>query len=333
MAAEYKLYWRRVNNSMARLNYKHLHYFWVVAREGSIAQAAQLLHVTPQTISGQLGQFEKSLGTKLFTRSGRHLLLTEAGRTAMEYAEDIFLLGAELEDQLSSRSSGRPLCFRVGVADVVPKLIAHRLLAPALQLAEPVRIICREGKLDNLLADIALHRLDMLLTDRPINPGGSVRAFNHLLGECGTAFFATPGLAQRYRDNFPYSLKDAPLLLPTHETAIRGGLTQWFDELQLHPSITGEFDDSALMKAFGQAGVGIFTAPMAIGDEVTRQYKVETVGQTNSVREQFYAISTERKLKHPAVIAIRDTARQKIFRRAGTLAEPEMLWINGRAES
>lgn len=298
---------------MARLNYKHLHYFWVVAREGSIARASQLLHLTPQTISGQLSQFEKSLGTKLFTRSGRNLVLTESGRTALEYAEDIFLLGAELEDRLSNRPAGRPLRFSVGITDVIPKLIAHRLLEPALQLPEPVNIICREGKLDNLLADIAIHKLDMLLTDRPISPGSSVRAFNHQLGECGTTFFATPELARNYRDNFPDSLKEAPILLPTHETAIRNSLNQWFDELQIHPDIRGEFDDSALMKAFGQAGEGIFIAPTVIEKEVTRQYKVEAIGQTESVREQFYAISAERKLKHPAVVTIRDTARQQLF--------------------
>ncbi len=299
---------------MAGLNYKHLRYFWVVAKEGSIAQASQVLHLTPQTISGQLSQFEKSLGTKLFTRSGRNLVLTESGRTALEYAEDIFLLGAELEDQLSSRPAGRPLRFSVGITDVVPKLIAHRLLEPAQQLPEPVHIICREGKLDNLLADIAIHKLDMLLTDRPISPGSNVRAFNHLLGECGTTFFAAPKLAGHYRDNFPISLKDAPVLLPMRETAIRNSLNQWFDELQLHPIVTGEFDDSALMKAFGQAGVGVFTAPTVIENEVIRQYKVEIIGKTESIREQFYAISAERKLKHPAVVAIRDTARQQVFR-------------------
>ena len=299
---------------MAKLNYKHLRYFWVVAKEGSIAQASQILHLTPQTISGQLSQFEKSLGTKLFTRSGRNLVLTEAGRTALEYAEDIFLLGAELEDQLSSRPAGRPLRFSVGITDVIPKLIAHRLLEPALQLPEPVHIICREGKLDDLLADIAVHKLDMLLTDRLINPASNVRAFNHLLGECGTTFFATPELASHYRNNFPSSLKNAPILLPTRETAIRHTLDQWFDELQFHPTVIGEFDDSALMKAFGQAGVGVFTAPTAIENEVIRQYKVKIIGQTETVREQFYAISAERKLKHPAVVAIRDTARQQIFR-------------------
>ncbi len=299
---------------MARLNYKHLHYFWTVAKQGSIARAAELLHLTPQTISGQLKQFEKSLGSQLFARSGRKLVLTEVGRTVMEYAEDIFLLGAELEDLLGSRPAGRPLRFLVGITDVIPKLIAHRLLEPALQLTEPVHIICREGKLENLLADIAVHKLDMLLTDRPISPASNVRAFNHLLGECGTTFFAAPPLARNCETNFPYSLRDMPLLLPTHETAIRSSLTQWFDELQLRPNLIGEFDDSALMKAFGQAGVGVFTAPTVIENEVTRQYKVEIVGRSENVREQFYAISAERKLKHPAVIAIRDTARQQVFR-------------------
>ncbi len=299
---------------MRRLNYKHLRYFWTVAKHGSIARAAELLHLTPQTISGQLKQFEKSLGSPLFTRSGRKLILTETGRTVMEYAEDIFLLGAELEDLLGSRPAGRPLRFLVGITDVIPKLIAHRLLEPALQLAEPVHIICREGKLESLLADIAIHKLDMLLTDRPISPTSNVRAFNHLLGECGTTFFAAPSLAHGYRKNFPGSLMDAPLLLPTRETAIRSSLTQWFDELQIRPNPVGEFDDSALMKAFGQAGVGLFSAPTVIETEVIRQYKVEIVGRAENVREQFYAISAERKLKHPAVIAIRDTARQQIFR-------------------
>lgn len=299
---------------MSRLNYKHLHYFWVVAREGSITRASEILHVTPQTISGQLSLLEASMGAELFTKSGRNLVLTEAGRLAYGYAEEIFLLGGELEDVLTNQAeAGYPMGFHVGIADVVPKLIACRLLEPALGLPEQVRIVCHEDKLENLLADLAIHKLDMVLADSPMPPSMNVRAFNHLLGECGVTFFGVGSLAERLRAGFPHSLDQAPMLLPATGTTVRGSLAQWFDALAVRPQITGEFVDSALMKSFGQAGIGVFGAPTVIEQEIVRQYQVEIIGRTDEVKEQFFAISAERKIKHPAVVAVRDTAHQKVF--------------------
>jgi LysR family transcriptional activator of nhaA len=299
---------------MSRLNYKHLHYFWIVAREGSITRASEILHVTPQTISGQLSLLEASMGAELFTKSGRNLVLTEAGRLAYGYAEEIFLLGGELEDVLTNQAAaGYPMGFHVGIADVVPKLIACRLLEPALGLPEQVRIVCHEDKLENLLADLAIHKLDMVLADSPMPPSMNVRAFNHLLGECGVTFFGVGALAGRLGADFPHSLDQAPMLLPATGTTVRSGLAQWFDALGVRPQITGEFVDSALMKSFGQAGIGVFSAPTVIEQEIVRQYQVEIIGRTEEVKEQFFAISAERKIKHPAVVVVRDTAHQKVF--------------------
>jgi LysR family transcriptional activator of nhaA len=292
------------------INYKHLHYFMVVAREGSIARASERLHLTPQTISGQISLLEKSLGDVLFTRAGRNLKLTETGRLVLSYADEIFSLGGELEEVVRNLPDGRPLVFRVGVADVVPKSIAYRLLAPALQLPEPVRIVCRENNIDSLLADLAIHRIDLVIADGPMPPGVSVRGFNHPLGECGITFFAVPRLALKLSKDFPQCLRGAPLLLPGEMTVVQSRLLKWFDSHHIHPRIIGEFDDSALMKTFGQAGAGIFIAPTAIAAEVEKQYGVVAVGATDEVREQFYAISVERKIYHPAVAAITETARE-----------------------
>ena len=295
------------------INYKHLHYFWVVAKEGGIARASERLHLTPQTISGQLSLLEKNLGESLFNRVGRNLELTEIGRLTLSYADEIFTLGGELEEVIRNLPSGRPLVFKVGVADVVPKSIAYRLLAPAMQLTDPVRIVCRENNLDSLLAELALHKIDLVIADSPIPQGINVRGFNHQLGECGISFFATPELAPTLIKDFPHSLKNAPLLLPGEMTMAHSRLLQWFDKLHIHPRIVGEFDDSALMKAFGQAGTGIFIAPTPIAAEVEKQYGVVTIGQTDEVREQFYAISVERRITHPAVAAITETAREWLF--------------------
>jgi LysR family transcriptional activator of nhaA len=298
---------------MEWLNYHHLLYFWVVSREGSIARACTQLLLTQPTISSQIRALEKSLGEKLFTRVGRRLVLTETGQVVYRYADEIFSLGRELCDVLRGRPTGRPLKLVVGVTDVLPKLIASRLLEPALHLAEPVQIICREGKADALLAELAVHRLDLVLSDAPVGPTARVRVFNHLLGECGLSFFATASLAAKYRRRFPQSLEGAPVLLPTEDTSLRHALEQWFDALGLRPRLHGEFEDSALLKAFGQAGHGLFPAPTAIEREVLRQYSVRVVGRAETVKMQFFAISVERKLKHPAVKAIADTARGKLF--------------------
>jgi len=292
------------------INYKHLHYFWMVAKEGGIARASERLHLTPQTISGQLSLLEEKLGEALFARVGRNLELTETGRLVLSYADEIFSLGGELEEMVRNLPDGRPLVFKVGVADVVPKSIAYRLLAPALQLPEPVRIICRENTIDALLAELAVHRLDLVIADGPMPTGVNVRGFNHSLGDCGVSFFATSQLLNKLDKNFPDNLNGAPLLMPGGTTVVQGRLLKWFDKLHIHPRIVGEFDDSALMKTFGRAGTGVFIAPTPIAAEVEKQYGVVAIGQTDEVRDHFYAISVERKISHPAVAAITETAKE-----------------------
>jgi len=291
------------------INYRHLHYFWVVAREGSIARASERLHLTPQTISGQISALEDKLGEALFVRVGRKLQLTETGHQVLDYADRIFALGAELEAMVRGLPAVRPRLFRVGVVDLVPKSIACRLLAPALQMTEPVRIQCREGGIETLLAELAVHRVDLVIADGPIPSGLDVRGFNHLLGECGVSFFASPPLARRLNGGFPALLDGAPLLLPGENSSMRRRLLRWLDENDLHPRIVGEFDDSALMKAFGGGGAGVFVAPTPIASEVEKQYGVRAVGHLDSLRERFYAISVERRISHPAVAAITQAAR------------------------
>lgn len=298
---------------MEWLNYHHLLYFWVVAREGSIARACEELYLTQPTISAQLRALERSLGEQLFTRVGRNLVLTEVGRVVFRYADEIFSLGRELTDTLKGRSRGRPVRFLVGVVDVLQKLIAYRLLEPALRLADPIHIVCREDKADRLLADLAVHELDLVLTDAPIGPTIKVRAFNHLLGECGVTIFGTAELAAAYRRDFPRSLNGAPLLLPADNAMSRRSLEQWFAAEDIHPLNAGEFEDSALLNEFGQSGAGLFPGPSAIEPEIQGRYGVQAVGRLESVRERFYAISVERKLKHPAVVAISEAARQRLF--------------------
>jgi LysR family transcriptional activator of nhaA len=300
-------------NDMDWLNYHHLYYFWVVAREGSIARASEQLHLAHPTISKQLRQLETALDDKLFERAGRKLVLTEFGQAVFRYAEEIFSVGRELQDAVQGRSTSRPLRFEVGITDVVSKLVVYRLLKPAFRLGKAVHVVCREGDHDELLGELAVHRLDIILSDTPVSPTAGVRAFNHLLGECGSSFFAAAELAARCRRRFPRSLEGAPLLLPTERTAVRRDLDQWLYTEDLRPQIVGEFQDTALMKVFGQDGVGLFTAPTVIEKEVCRQYKVRVVGRIDAVRERFYAISVERRLKHPAVVAICGIARDKIF--------------------
>jgi LysR family transcriptional activator of nhaA len=292
------------------INYKHLHYFWVVAKQGGIARAGERLHLTPQTISGQISLLEDSIGEALFSKAGRNLELTETGRLVLSYADEIFSLGGELEEALRNLPPDRPMIFKVGIADVVPKTIAYRLLAPALSMSDPVRIICRENNLASLLAELALHRVDMVIADGPIPPGINVRGFNHVLGECGISFLAVPHLAKPLRKNFPHSLNRAPLLIPSETNLVQPKLLDWLDSLRIYPRIVGEFDDSALMKVFGQAGAGIFIIPTPIATEVAKQYGARIIGSTEDVREQYYAISVERRISHPAVSAITETARE-----------------------
>jgi len=292
------------------INYKHLHYFWVVARQGGITRASERLHITPQTISGQISLLEDSIGEALFSKAGRNLELTETGRLALGFADEIFSLGGELEEALRNHPPDRQITFKVGIADVVPKTIAYRLLAPALSLPDPVRIICRENNLASLLAELALHRVDMVIADGPIPPGINVRGFSHELGECGISFLAVQHLARTLRKNFPHSLSGAPLLIPSETNLVQAKLLDWLDSLRIYPRIVGEFDDSALMKVFGQAGTGIFITPTPIATEVAKQYGLRIIGSTEEVREQYYAISVERRISHPAVSAITETARE-----------------------
>lgn len=295
------------------VNYKHLHYFWVVAREGGVARASERLNLTPQTISGQLSLLESHLDVTLFNRVGRNLELSETGRLVLSYADEIFSLGGELEEMIHKLPEQRPQLFRVGVVDVLPKSIAHCILAPALQMPEQVRMICREASIDTLLAELAVHRLDLVLADRPIPSTVSTRAFSHKLGECPVSFFASENIKEQLVGEFPACLENAPLLLPSSGTQLRSGIDQWLNKYRIRPRIISEFDDSALMKAFGQEGAGIFIAPAVIKDEVERQYQVSSIGQIDEVKEKFYAISVERKVSHPIVSQVMEIARESLF--------------------
>lgn len=298
---------------MEWLNYHHLLYFWTVAREGSVARAAEQLRLAQPTVSGQIRALEEALDQKLFVRSGRRLVLTEIGRVVYRYADEIFSLGRELMDTLKDRPTGRPLRLNVGVADAVSKLIAYRLLAPALSLDQAVHVICREDKPDRLIADLSTHGLDVVLLDAPIPAGVRVRAYTHLLGESGLTFYGSKESAPKLRRTFPRSLHGQPMLLPTDGTAVRRALDQWLDGQGIRPLVVGEFDDSALMQVFGGAGAGIFAAPSVIDAEVRREHGVAAIGHTDVVRERFYAITVERRIKHPAVVAISESAKKELF--------------------
>jgi len=296
-----------------RLNYHHLLYFWMVAREGTVARASTLLRLTQPTLSAQIHALEDALGEKLFERVGRGLRVTEMGRVVFRYADEIFALGRELSDSVKGKPTGRPLRLRVGVADALPKLVAYRLIEPALALPQPVRLLAHEQSTEKLLVALALHELDVVLTDQLATPGVSVRVFTHLLGECGVTLFASPKLAARYRRRFPRALDGAPFLLPGETSTLRRALEQWFEKQKIRPRVVGEFDDSTLIKVFGQAGSGLFAAPSIIEASVRSQYGVSIVGRLDKVRERFYAISAERRLKHPGVIAITESARRELF--------------------
>jgi LysR family transcriptional activator of nhaA len=299
---------------MEWLNYHHLLYFWTVVREDGVSRAAEKLHLAQPTVSAQVRQLEDMVGDKLFERQGRRLALTDTGRLVYRYADEIFGIGRELLETLKGRPpGGRPLPLHVGVANAVPKLIAHRLLQPALSGEQAIHLTCREDNTETLLAELATHALDVVITDAPPPPHVRVKVYCHLLGDSDTSFFAAGTLATKLRRHFPRSLNDVPILLPTHHTAMRRALDQWFEAEDLHPRVVAEFDDSALMTAFGQAGHAAFPAPAAIGDEVVRQYRVRTVGRAAAVRERYYAISAERRLKHPGVLALTATAREDLF--------------------
>jgi LysR family transcriptional activator of nhaA len=295
------------------INYHHLLYFWLVAREGGLVPAGKLLRLSHPTLSAQIHALEDQLGEKLFTKVGRRLSLTEVGRVVFRYADEIFTLGREMVDTVKGRSTGQPLRLDVGVVDAVTKVVVRRLLQPALALPEPVRLVCYEDSYEKLLADLALHSLDIVIADSPVPSGSTVRAFNHLLGETGVSFFGARSLSGVAKRRFPKSLDAAPLLLPLENSTLRRALDQWFDRNGIKPRVVAEFEDSALLYVFGADGVGIFTAPTVVEREVCEQYGVSVLGRASDVKERFYAVSVERRLKNPAVVAISDAARQELF--------------------
>ncbi|MGI9472117.1 MAG: transcriptional activator NhaR [Rubripirellula sp.] len=295
------------------LNYHHLLYFWMVAKHGGITKAAEHLHLAQPTLSSQIQKLEKSMGAKLFDRVGRTLVLTETGQMVYRYADEIFTLGRELTDAVNGSPTQDSIRLMVGVPDVLPKLVVYQLLRPAIELDKRVRLTCHEGKLEDLLGELAHHRLDIVLADSPISPQIHIRAFNHLLGECGVTVLGTTTLAKKYRRGFPESLHGAPLLAPTQNTTLRRELEQWFDQHAIRPDICHEFEDSAVLKVFGQAGHGLICSPTAIEREVSAQYSLKIVGRIPEITERFYAISVERRLKHPAVVAISNAAREQLF--------------------
>lgn len=297
---------------MRHLNYSHLHYFWTVANEGSIARASEVLHITPQTISGQLKLLDEAVGEPLFQRVGRGLTLTDTGSMVKEYADDIFALGGELAQVVRGRQSASQV-LNVGIVNSIAKLISYRVLQPAVAADSSMRLSCREGELDELLADLAVHRLDLVLSDRRMPVNTSVKAYNHSLGESDIALFSKPSAIRRYQRDFPRSLHGAPMLLPGRGSAMRRELDDWFERIEVEPRVVAEFDDSALLKMFGAGGAGVFPAPHAIAPEIERMYSARVIGLAEGVRETYLAISPERRLKNPAVLQIIESAREQLF--------------------
>ena len=297
------------------MNFKHLHYFWVAANAGGIVRAGERLHTTPQTLSAQIKLLEDRLGRKLFRKRGRQLELTDDGRVALRYADEIFALGLELEAAMREKRGGanQVLEFRVGVEDAVAKSVAYRLLEPALSLAEPVRLVCTEGQFTDLMAQLALHRMDMVIADEPLTSRLSVKAFNHKLGSSPMSFFCSAALAARLEGDFPQCLNGAPMLIPGGSSSVRPQFETWLTRHQLQPRVVGEFDDGALMNAFGRHGDGIFISPSVVEDETIRQYGVQVIGRSDEMVDDFYAISMERRITHPGVAAITQAARSDLF--------------------
>ena len=295
---------------MTPLNYNHLYYFYAVATEGSITKASAVLHLTPQTISGQITSFEAQIGVDLFDRKGKKLHLSEMGQLIYSYAEEIFQLGDELKNVLKTQEPAHWLTFTVGVTGVIPKVLAYQLLNPVLNMAEPVRLICKEGDQDSLLAELSVNKLDLVLTDQPLPMGSHIKAYNHRLTESGFTFFATRKQATACRKGFPQSLSGQPFLLQGKKIAVRQRLSTWLEKHDIVPNVVAEFDDTALMKSFGQEGYGIFTAPTLIEKTIVSQYKVKIIGRTDEINEHYYVISPERKLKHPAILELVNAANQ-----------------------
>jgi LysR family transcriptional activator of nhaA len=298
---------------MEWLNYHHLHYFWRVVRAGGVANAARELNVSSPAVSAQLKELQHFLGEPLFTRSGRNLALTEMGRTVYDYAEDIFSLGSELLDTVRNRPTGRPIRIDIGVADVLPKMIAQWLIQPALDLQERVHIVCREASSDQLVARLATLELDVVLSDSPADPSRTARAYNHLLGSSGITFVGIGSVLKKVKGKFPQCLSGVPLLLPTDNTTWRRDLDHWFERNNVHPQILGEFEDYALLRAFAQSGSALFPIPSVFAADMRKQDRIRKIGSTSGVELRFYAISAERKIKHPAVVAICESARKQFF--------------------
>lgn len=299
--------------TLRHLNYGHLMYFWVVAREGSIARASEILHITPQTISGQLKLLDESVGERLFDRSGRNLVLSSTGRLVFHYADEIFSVGAELADVVRGNRESVPRFLIVGIVETIPKLVASSLLTPVLRGTEVPVLHCEEASLDQLLGELAVHKLDLVISDQPLPSGLHIRAYNHPLGDSGVSFFCRRSDWQKYKGPFPENIDRAPILLPTRDNVLRRRLDEWFHAQQIYPRIVGEINDSALLKAFGQAGAGIFPAPTAIEEDISKMYGVRPIGRTDEVKERFFAISPEQRLKHPSVVSIIESARKNLF--------------------
>ena len=296
------------------LNYHHLLYFWVIAREGSIKQACEVLTLSQPALSSQLRALEDAIGEKLFFRTGRKLVLTDVGKVVYRYADEIFSLGRELTNTLKGHGTQRPVRLVVGIAEVVPKMVAYKLLKVAYKQFEHMKIVCWEGRLERLLGELALHTLDIVITDTPVPTTVSIEAHSHLIGESGVTLFGPERLASRYRRAFPRSLDGAPFLLPTSNSVLRRGLDDWFRKHNVEPFIVGEFEDGATMKAFGQEGHGLFPGSSVVESEIARQYQVRKVGSIAGLKERFYGITVERRLKHPAVLAISESAKEQVFR-------------------
>ena len=298
---------------MEWLNYHHLYYFWMTANAGTVTAAAEMLHLARPTVAAQLKELEKTFGKKLFEKQGRGLVLTEFGVQVHKYADEIFSIGHELREYVKTGHGGNRKRFVVGLPDVVPKHVAYELLKPALHVVDRPRAVCYEGKLPQLLADLALHKLDVIISDAPAPPTMEFKVYNHKLGECGMSMLATPELVKKYKKGFPSSLTDAPLLLPTEHTAVRRSLDVWLEEREIFPDIVAEFEDSALLKVFGQAGEGIFPIPTAIEERIKTQFGVQLVGRLPEVRDKFYAISAEKRVHHPSTLLLVKQARNKVF--------------------
>lgn len=295
------------------LNYHHLLYFWMVAKEGSVTKACERLDVAQPTISGQVKKLEEALGEKLYERVGRGLVLTDVGQVVFRHADEIFSIGQELADALRGQPTGRPVKLMVGIPEVLPKLIAFRLLEPVLHLEEKIQIVCREGPLEQLLTQLATHELDVVFSDSPAGSMVRIRAFNHALGECGVGLFGVPRLCRQFGSGVPGSLNNAPVLLPAEETALRRSIDRWLLQADVKPEILAEIDDTALLKVFAQAGIGFVPAPLAIRTEIEKQFGLRLLLEVPEAIERFYAITVERRLRHPAVLAISEAARESLF--------------------